>query len=190
MPHSTAWRCLYLSLSKTGRRSPGLPFLLPVRDLVFLLRDGAADAAAAQVAAVGEGAVRLVGQNPARARAGPAASGAGDAYFLEYGDELRAVAPLAGGDNDGQGILASLDGEVELAGQPAAGAAESVVAGLGAPGAAGLLLLRGRVLAGARAVPESTETSQVTCPAASARACSAVTTAAQVPSSCQLRNRP
>jgi len=44
--------------------------------------------------------------------------------------------------------------------------------------------------AGARAVPESTETSQVTCPAASARACSAVSSRFQVPSRCQRRNSP
>jgi hypothetical protein len=42
----------------------------------------------------------------------------------------------------------------------------------------------------ARAVPESTDTSQVTCPASSARAWSARTMTAQVPSSCQRRNSP
>jgi hypothetical protein len=42
----------------------------------------------------------------------------------------------------------------------------------------------------ARATVESTETSQVISPAASARACSAVTMPRQVPSRCQRRNSP
>ena len=61
---------------------------------------------------------------------------------------------------------------------------------------AGRLLLRGTVLPGPGGVlvrprgARSTETSQVTCPAASARACSAVMIARQVPSRCQRRNSP
>jgi len=42
----------------------------------------------------------------------------------------------------------------------------------------------------ARAMVESTLTSQVINPAASARACNPVRTLAQVPSRCQRRNRP
>jgi hypothetical protein len=42
----------------------------------------------------------------------------------------------------------------------------------------------------ARATVESTDTSQVISPAASARACNAVTIRRQVPSRCQRRNSP
>jgi hypothetical protein len=69
----------------------------------------------------------------------------GDEDLAQHGDELRAVAPLARGDDDGQGLLPPLDGQVELAGQPAAGPAEGMAGGLGAARAVGRLLLPGAV---------------------------------------------
>jgi hypothetical protein len=84
---------------------------------------------------------------------------------------------------------------VELAGQPTAGPSQGVVGGFGGARPAGRLLLRaaGSFLAPAAcwcacAVPESTETSQVTWLAASARVCSAARISRQVPSRCQQRN--
>ena len=103
---------------------------------------------------------------------------------------------VAGGDDDREGFLALLAGQVELAGQPTAGPSEGVAGGFGGARPAGRLLLRCRVLPGPRcvlvrrAVPESTETSQVTWPAASARACSAARIFRQVPSRCQQRISP
>ena len=67
---------------------------------------------------------------------------------LQDGPELGAVATLACGDDDGEGLLPLLAGEVELGGQAAAGPAERVVGGHGAARLAGRLLLRGAVLPG------------------------------------------
>ncbi|GAB2769514.1 hypothetical protein GCM10027072_80330 [Streptomyces bullii] len=54
-------------------------------------------------------------------------AGALDPYTLQDGDHLRAVAPLAGGNQQGQRPATALPGEVDLAGQAAPGTAESFV---------------------------------------------------------------
>jgi hypothetical protein len=97
-------------------------------------------------------------------------------------------------DHDGQGLLALLDREVDLAGQSTAGSAEAVVGRLDED-AAGRFLLKVPLFAApaacwwARQTVESTFTSQVIRPFASASAWSWVRILAQVPSRCQRRNR-
>jgi hypothetical protein len=113
----------------------------------------------------------------------------------EHGLELRAVPALARGDHDGQRLLALLARQVDLGGQADAGAAQAVIIRLvlDPGGRLGLQIPLFRAPAAcwcARATVESTETSQVISPAASARACSAVTMPRQVPSRCQRRNSP
>jgi hypothetical protein len=114
-----------------GRPAAGAAFVLAVADLVGFFRDGAGDPAAAQVGAVGAGAVGLVTQCPVRASAGAAGSQPGDPDTVQDGLELRAVAPLPGGDHDGQGFLALLAGQVHLGGQAAAGAAQPMIGWFG-----------------------------------------------------------
>jgi len=119
--------------------------------------------------------------------------GHGDA--LQRGLELRAVAALARGDQDRQRFLVLLAGQVGLGGQPAAGAAQGVVGRLGVhpAGRFGLQIPFFRAPAAcwcARAIVESTLTSQVISPAASARPCSLVKIARQVPFRCHRRNSP
>jgi hypothetical protein len=118
----------------------------------------------------------------------------GDPDAPEHGLELRAVPALARRDDDGQGFLPLLARQVHLGGQPAAGPAQAMIGRLviDAAGRLGLQVPLFRAPAAcwcARAIVESTETSQVISPAASARACSAVTNLRQVPFRCQRRNR-
>jgi hypothetical protein len=112
----------------------------------------------------------------------------------EHGLELRAVPALARGDHDGQWFLPLLAGQVDLGGQAAAGPAQTMIGGLilDAAGRLGLPIPLFRAPAAcwcARAIVESTETSQVISPAASALACSAVLIVRQVPFRCQRRNK-
>jgi hypothetical protein len=84
---------------------------------------------------------------------------------------------------------------VHLGGEPAAGTPQAMVSRLAGDPARGLglqvpLLRAPAACWCARATVESTLTSQVISPAASARACSPASTCAQVPSRCQRRNRP
>ncbi|WP_346540178.1 hypothetical protein [Micromonospora sp. DPT] len=86
---------------------------------------------------------------------------------------------MAGGQHDGEGFLALLAAHVQLRGQPTAGAAQRVVGRLDADAAGwfGLqipLFLAPAACWWARALVESTDTFQVTLPAALARACNAV----------------
>ena len=178
-----------------GWAAAGPALVLAVADLVGFLRDGAGDAPPAQVAAVGAGAVGLIPQGPVRAGAGPARAGPGNGDTVQYRLELRAVTALARGDQDRQRFLALLTAQVDLGGQSAARAAQAVIAGLGidAAGRLGLQIPLLRAPAAcwcARATVESTLTSQVISPAASARACKDVRTCRQVPSRCQRRNSP
>jgi hypothetical protein len=101
-----------------------------VGGLVVLLGNGAADLAAPQPGAVGPGAVGLVGQHPVwpGTRAPWATPRHPDA--AQHRRELGAVTALAGGQDDRQRPLASLDRQVQLAAQPTPGAPERVVGGL------------------------------------------------------------
>ena len=173
-----------------GQAAVGAAFAGAVADLVGFLRDGAGDPPPAQVGAVGAGAVGLVTQCPVRAGAGAAGAQPGDPDTVQHGLELRAVAPLPGGDHDRQGFVALLAGQVHLGGQAAAGAAQPMIGWFGGDpaGRLGLQIPLLRAPAAcwcARATVESTLTSQVISPAASARACSPVRICCQVPSRCQ-----
>jgi hypothetical protein len=126
----------------------------------------------------------------------PAAVGSPDADAVQHGLELRAVPALSGGEHQGQQPLVLLAGQVQLGAPAAARAAQPVIGRFRVTNPAGRLDLAAAVVAGAggvlmrRATVESTDTSQPTVPAASARSCSAASSRAQVPSRCQRRNRP
>jgi hypothetical protein len=114
---------------------------------------------------------------------------------MKHRRELGAVAALAGGDQDRQGPLATLDGQVQLAAQPTSGAPERVVGRLVVDSAWCFALVVPPLRAPAAcwcalATVESTLTCQVIKPLASAWACKAVRMCCQVPSRCQRRNRP
>src|SRR5205814_8070228 len=114
-----------------GRAAAGAAFVLAVTDLVCVLRNGAPDPAPPQVGPVGGRAVSLVTQHPGRPGPGPAAAWAGAADAPPHGLELRAVATLPRSDQDRQRFLALLAGQVHLGCQPAAGAAQAMIARLG-----------------------------------------------------------
>lgn len=97
--------------------------LLAVGGLVLLLRDDRLDVAFAQVGTVGAGRVRLVRGDRARPGAGTADRQA-DANLVQYGDELRAVRGLPGGQDERQRPAPAVGSEMDLAGQPATGPAE------------------------------------------------------------------
>lgn len=111
-----------------------------VARLVGLVRDGAADPAAAQVGPVLTGGVGLVGPHAVGADAWPARPDAGHADLLQHGFELRRVPALPGGHHDRHGPLALLDGQVQLAGEPAARASQPMITRLGEHAARWLLL--------------------------------------------------
>jgi hypothetical protein len=122
---------LLVDLSVEGGRAAAVSASpLAVGDTITLLGDGGFDAAAAQPGAVGAGAVGLVGQDPARAGAGPARAQPGHSDLVQDGGELRAVTVLPGGDQDRQRFLALLHRQVDLGGQAAAGPAQAVIGGL------------------------------------------------------------
>lgn len=97
--------------------------LLPVGGLVLLLRDDCLDLASSQVGAAAAGRVRLVTGDRVRPGAG-AADRSGDAYFLQRGDELRAVGGLSGGRDERERAAIAVGGDVDLAGLAAARAPE------------------------------------------------------------------
>lgn len=113
---------------------------LTVADLVGFLRDGAADTTSAQVGTVRAGAVGLICPDLVRPGARSARSRAGYPDGLQDRLELRAVVPVTGGDDERERLLPLLDGQVQLGGQPAARASETVVVGLGVDAAGRLLL--------------------------------------------------
>ena len=98
--------------------------------LVRGLRDRGFDTTSAQLGTVAAGTVGLVGQDPAGPGPRPSRAKAWHPDAAQHRRELGAVAALTGGDHDRQGALASLDGQVQLAGQPASGAPEAMVLGL------------------------------------------------------------
>ena len=129
------------------------------------------------------------GPGRAGAGAGPAQPGHGDAVSTAGTAGCRRA---AGGDHDRQRFLPLLTRQVDLGGQPAAGPAQPMVGRSRrrvAPPADPLCAPRPRADGRATTV-ESTLTSQVISPAASARACNRVRMRAQVPSRCQRRNNP
>src|SRR5512132_3320611 len=106
-----------------------------------------------------------------------------DPDAVQHHRELWAVPALTRGQHDRQRLLPLLTPQVQLRGQPATGAAQRVIGRLLAhpTGRLGLQVPLLRAPAAcwcARATDESTLTSQVISPAASAMACSAVSTRA------------
>lgn len=145
----------------------------------------------AQVGAVLTGGVGLVGAHPRGPGAWPARPQSWHPDAPQDDLELRGVAALPGSDHDGHGLLALLDGQVQLGGQAAARAPKAVVARLGGD-AAGRLLLQVPLFRApaacwwARTMVESTLISQVIT-LASARTCRAVKIRCQVPLRCHHR---
>lgn len=108
--------------------------------------------------------------------------------------KLRTVVPVPGSDQQRQRFLPLLGREVDLRGQAAPGASEAVVVRLGVDPAGRLALqipfLRAPAACWwARQTVESTLTSQVIRPCASAWTCSCSRIRFQVPSRCHRRNR-
>jgi hypothetical protein len=85
-------------------------------------------------------------------RAGDPAAGPGNPDLVHDDGELGAVAALPGGHDDGEGLLARHDRQVELDGEPAAGPAHRVIGRLGRACPARRLLLPAAVPAGAGGV--------------------------------------
>lgn len=168
--------------------------LLAVAYLIGLLRDGASDPASAQVGAVGARAVGFIGADPGRFGARSSGTGTGDADAFEDRLELRTVVPVPGSDQQRQRLLPLFDRQMDLRGQAASGTSEAVVVRLGVD-PAGRLALQIPFLRApeacwwARQTVESTLTSQVIRPCASAWTCSCSKIRFQVPSRCHRRNR-
>lgn len=99
--------------------------------LVTLLRDGVRDLAFAQVGADGAGGVGAVGKHVAGPGPWAPTADPGDADSVHHLLEGGCVAPLSGGDDSGEDVEGGVDGEVNLGGQSAARAAETVVVRLG-----------------------------------------------------------
>ena len=69
--------------------------------------------------------VGLVGDHPVRSLAWPSWPVAAHADLVQQRQQLRVVAGLAGCDHDRHRQAAAVDGEVDLAGQPASRASEA-----------------------------------------------------------------
>ena len=182
-------------LVKRGRSSTTPASVLAVADLVGLLRDRASDATPAQVGPVGAGTVGLVAQYPVRARPPPSPTGTGHTDPFQHGLELRRVTPLPGRDHQRQWLLALLCGQMQLRGQPTPRPTDPVIIRLDVDPTRRFTLVSPFLRAPAacwcaRATVESTLTSQVINPSASAWACNRVRIRFQVPSRCQRRNNP
>jgi hypothetical protein len=95
--------------------------------LVILFRDGARDAAFAQVGAEASGAVGLVGDDLVGPAAGTSKAGARDPDPFQEGSCADAVVALARCQQDGEGPPAAVAGEVDFGGQSASGSAEGVI---------------------------------------------------------------
>jgi len=110
--------------------------------LVVGLGDHAADAAGPEVSADRARGVGLVGQHPVGPGPWPA-DRALDTQVREQRQHHRRVTGLAGGEQDGQRAAPSVDRGVDLRAQPAARAAEGVIARF-VPAAARILVIRHR----------------------------------------------
>jgi hypothetical protein len=96
-------------------------------ELVTAFGDSARDPAAAQVKADLVGGIALVGDEVQRPDARPPRVGAGDPDRFDDLDQAGAVVDVAARDDKGQRQAASVTGQVDLGGQPAAGSSERPV---------------------------------------------------------------
>lgn len=102
-------------------------FVLTVANLVSGLRNGGRDATSAQESTVRAGGVGLVGEDPVGPGAWPSTADPGYADSVQDGFELRAVASLPGGDQQGEWLLPLLGSEMGLGGEPTSGSAQRVI---------------------------------------------------------------
>ena len=103
------------------------PFALAVDDLIRWLRDHRDDPAAAQLGADGATGVGLVAAYPIGAGAGRTAAEAGHAKVGQQVLEDRRVVGLTRRDQHHKRASPPVDEVMDLAGQPAAGAADAVI---------------------------------------------------------------
>jgi len=96
-------------------------------ELVRSFGDGVGDLAPAQVGADLVGGIALVGDEVQRPDTRPAGACARDAYRFDDLDQAGAVVDVAGRDHEGQRQAASVTGQVDLGGQPAARSSERPV---------------------------------------------------------------
>ena len=116
----------FVVLTVKGRRpTTGAAAGGAVTGLVGRFGDGAFDAASPQVRAVGPGGVRLVAADPVRPSAWTAWTTPGHPDRLQQPDELWAVTPLTGGDDDRQWPLPLLTHQMDFGGQSTTRPAES-----------------------------------------------------------------
>ncbi|MFD5513846.1 hypothetical protein ACFWIB_39895 [Streptomyces sp. NPDC127051] len=107
-----------------------VPTALPQKlEEVAEVQGASEDCAAAADAAPALDVRRI--DNHAQARADSFPCDAGHADSLQHGFRLRRVPALPGRDHDRHGLLTLFDGQVQLGGEPAARASQSVISGLG-----------------------------------------------------------
>lgn len=116
---------------EAGRTASGGTTAESVSGLVSLLRDGVRDPAFAQVGANLTGGVRPVGKHMSGPGAGASTADPGDTNSVHHLLEGGCVASLAGGDDGSEDVEGGVDGEVNLGGQSAARASQTVVVRLG-----------------------------------------------------------
>ena len=109
------------------------------------LGNGVLDLATSQVAAVAPGGIRLIAAQVVGPDARMPATRAVNTDAFHDRDELRGVAPMARRDQQRQRAASAFTGRLDLAGQAAPGASESLVWGV-VPGSASFPGTRGGLL--------------------------------------------
>ncbi len=112
---------------EAGGPAAGAAAALAVGPLVLALGNGVLDLPTPQTPAVPTGRVRFVAAQMIGARARMTAGRTRDTDALEDGDQLRGIAPPAWCDDDRERTSAALTGQMDLAGQPAAGTSQGLI---------------------------------------------------------------
>lgn len=112
---------------ETGGPAARAAAALAVGPLVLALGDGVLDVPTPQVPAVPAGRVRFVAAKMIGACARMATAGSRDTDAFKDRDQLRGIAPLAWCDDERERASATLAGQVDLAGEPAPGAAQGFI---------------------------------------------------------------
>lgn len=102
----------------------------PLTGMVSRLGNGAGDLAPPQMGADGAAGIRLVGADPLRPGPGSATIRPDDADTCHHRLEVRGIPGLPGAQDQRQGPLPVLAGQVQFGRQPAAGAAQRAIARL------------------------------------------------------------